>query len=158
QLEAEAEAAALREAELVAEVDEARYILAEATEQRSTLEQAVTAAEKAHMAAVRAVADRREGLARLSGQVGALRSKTNATGEEIERLSYVVAEAGERAEQAGYELAEAQEVAGGEESDDADLHERHQQAVRAGETATARVDELARAERQSEKDIASWKA
>ncbi len=157
-LEAEAEAAALREAELVAEMDEARYLLAEATERRSVLEQTVSMAEKAHMAAVRAVADRREGLARLAGQVEALRSKTNATGEEIERLSYVLTEAGERAEQAGYELAEAQEVAGGEESDDADLAERHQQAVQAGDVAAARVDELAKAERQAERDIASWKA
>jgi chromosome segregation protein len=157
-LEAEAETAAIREAELLAEVDEARYLLAEATERRSMLEQTVATAERAHMAAVRAVADRREGLARLAGQVEALRSKTNATGEEIERLSYVLSEAGERAEQAGYELAEAQEVAGGEESDDADLVERHQQAVQAGEVATARVDELAKAERQAEKDIAAWKA
>ncbi|HEY1574982.1 MAG TPA: chromosome segregation protein SMC [Pseudonocardiaceae bacterium] len=157
-LEAEAEAAAVREAELLAEVDEARYLLAEATERRSVLEQRVTAAEKAHLAAVRAVADRREGLARLAGQVEALRSKTNATGEEIERLSAVLAEAGERAEQAGHELAEAQQVAGGEESDDAELVERHQQVVRAGEVATARVDELARAERRAEQDIASWKA
>jgi chromosome segregation protein len=157
-LDAEAETAALREAELLAEVDEARYLLAEATEQRSTLEQAVASAERAHMAAVRAVADRREGLARLAGQVEALRSKTNATAEEIERLSYVLSEAGERAEQASYELAEAQEVAGGEETDDAELAERHQQAARAGEVATARVDELVKAERQAEKDIASWQA
>ena len=157
-LEAEAEQSAQREAELLAEVDEARYLLAEASERRSTLEQAVAAAERAHMAAVRAIADRREGLAKLAGQVEALRSKTSTTDEEIERLTYVVAEAGERAEQAGYELAEAQEAVGGEESDDAELVERHQRAVRAGEAATARVDELARAERQAEKDIASWKA
>ncbi|HEX4723388.1 MAG TPA: chromosome segregation protein SMC, partial [Pseudonocardiaceae bacterium] len=158
QLEAEAEAAAVREAELLAEVDEARYLLAEAAERRATLEQTVAAAEKAHMAAVRAVADRREGLARLAGQVEALRSKTNATAEEIERLSTVLAEAGERAELAAYELAEAQEITDGEESDDADLVERHQRAVRAGEVASARVDELAKAERQAEKDIASWQA
>jgi chromosome segregation protein len=158
QLEAEAEHTAIREAELLAEVDEARYLLAEAAERRSVLEQTVAAAEKAHIAAVRAVADRREGLARLSGQVEALRSKTNATAEEIERLSYVLSEAGERAELAAYELAEAQEVTDGEESDDAGLLERHQQAVRAGETASARVDELAKAERQAEKDIASWQA
>src|SRR5437764_31625 len=84
-----------REAELQAAVTEARYALAEATEMRSELEQRVAAAERAHLAAVRAVADRREGLARLSGQVEALRSKTNATAEEIERLSTALAEASE---------------------------------------------------------------
>ncbi|HEX4700774.1 MAG TPA: chromosome segregation protein SMC [Pseudonocardiaceae bacterium] len=158
QLEAEAEHAAIREAELLAEVDEARYLLAEAAERRSVLEQAVAMAERAHMAAVRAVADRREGLARLAGQVEALRSKTNATAEEIERLSYVLTEAGERAELAAYELAEAQEITDSEESDDSDLAERHHRVVRASEAATARVDELAKAERQAEKDIASWQA
>ncbi len=157
-LEAEAEQSAIREAELLAEVDEARYLLAEATERRSTLEQTVAAAERAHMAAVRAIADRREGLANLAGQVEALRSKTGATDEEIERLGYVVSEAGERAEQAGYELAEAEETIGGEESDDAELADRHARAVLAGESASARVDELVRAERQADKDIASWKA
>ncbi|HEY4459558.1 MAG TPA: chromosome segregation protein SMC, partial [Pseudonocardiaceae bacterium] len=158
ELDAEAEETAYREAELLAAVDEARTLLAETAEERGRLEAEVAAAERAHMAAMRAVADRREGLARLTGQVEALRSKNNATADEIERLSTSLAEAEERAEVAGIELAEAQAEVGGEESDDVDLAERHQLAIQARDAAQSRVEELVRAERTAEKEIASWKA
>jgi chromosome segregation protein len=158
ELDAEAEDTAYREAELLAAVDEARTILAETADERGRLEAEVAAAEKAHMAAIRAVADRREGLARLAGQVEALRSKNNATADEVERLSTALAEAAERAEVAAVEAAEAQAEVGGEESDDVDLVERHQLAGQARDAAQARVEELVRAERTAEKDIASWKA
>ncbi|PWW54278.1 chromosome segregation protein SMC [Actinokineospora spheciospongiae] len=158
ELEEEAEHTAMREAELFEAVAEARYTLAESTERRAELERMVQAAEKAHLAAVRAIADRREGLARLSGQVEALRSKANATGEEIERLSVALGEARERAEVAAEELAEEQAGTEVEDTDDAGLAERHQRAVEAGDAARARVDELVRAERQAERDIASWRA
>ncbi|MBM7772820.1 chromosome segregation protein [Actinokineospora baliensis] len=158
ELEEEAEHTAMREAELFEAVAEARYALAEATERRAELERMVQAAEKAHMAAVRAIADRREGLARLAGQVEAFRSKAGATDEEIERLSFTLGEAGERAEIAAEELAVAQEVTGVEDTDDAALAERHSQATSSLDAARARVEELVRSERQAEKDIASWRA
>jgi len=158
ELEAEAEETAIREAELAERVEVARGVLGETAERRAELESAVAAAEKAHLAAVRAVADRREGLARLAGQVEALRSNTNATAEEIERLSTALAEATERAELAAVELAEAQAENGVEDSDDAGIAQRHDRAVEAQRVAQARVDELVAAERTAEKDIASWKA
>jgi chromosome segregation protein len=158
ELEFEAEETAVREAELAEHVEVARGMLGDTAERRAELERVVSAAEKAHMAAVRAVADRREGLARLAGQVEALRSTTNATAEEIERLSVTLVEATQRAEDAAVELAEAQEESGIEDSDDAGLAERHQHAVEAQKAASARVEELVRAERTAEKDIASWKA
>ncbi len=158
ELEAEAEETAIREAELGEHVEVARGMLGETAERRAELERQVQAAEKAHLAAVRAVADRREGLARLAGQVEALRSKTNATAEEIERLSTALVEATERAEAAAVELAEAQEESGIEDSDDAGVGERLERAKEAQKAAQARVEELVRAERTAEKDIASWKA
>ncbi|HEX6358294.1 chromosome segregation protein SMC [Actinophytocola sp.] len=158
ELEAEAEETAIREAELGEHVEVARGMLGDTAERRAELEQQVAAAEKAHLAAVRAVADRREGLARLAGQVEALRSKTNATAEEIERLSTTLVDATERAEAAAVELAEAQEESGIEDSGDAGIVERVERAKEAQKTAQARVDELVRAERTAEKDIASWKA
>ncbi|OLF09619.1 chromosome segregation protein SMC [Actinophytocola xanthii] len=158
ELEAEAEEIAIREAELGEHVEVARSMLGDATERRAELEQVVQTAERAHLAAVRAVADRREGLARLAGQVEALRSKTNATAEEIERMSTALAEATERAEQAAVELAEAEAETGVEDADDAGLGERFEQAKQAQRAAQARVDELVAAERAAEKDIASWKA
>ncbi|USX51478.1 chromosome segregation protein SMC [Lentzea sp. HUAS12] len=157
-LDREAEETAEMELELQEGVTEARIALAEAVETRSELERMVSQAEKAHIAAVRAIADRREGLARLSGQVEALRSKTNATAEEIERLSVTVAEASERVEFASIELAEAQAVTGYEDEGDNDLDERHRQAVQSNDAARQRVEELVKAERTAERDIASWRA
>ncbi len=87
ELLAEAERAAEREAELNEAVVEARWTLAEIVERREHLEQGLQAAERAHLAAVRAIADRREGIAKLSGQVEALRSKNGATADEIDRLT-----------------------------------------------------------------------
>ncbi|RSM85445.1 chromosome segregation protein SMC [Kibdelosporangium aridum] len=157
-LEAEAEEAAELEVELAEGVEVAREALSEALARRSELENAVAAAEKAHIAAVRAIADRREGLARLAGQVEALRSKNSATAEEIERLSTTLAEAEERAEAAAVELAETEVETGVEESDDESLRSRHEQAVAASEQAKARVNELVAAERAAEREIASWRA
>ncbi len=158
ELDREAEDTAEMELELQEGVTEARIALAEAVETRSELERMVSQAEKAHIAAVRAIADRREGLARLSGQVEALRSKTNATAEEIERLSVTVVEATERVEFASMELAEAREITGTEDEDDHGLDERHHQAVQSNDAARQRVDELVKAERTAERDIASWRA
>jgi chromosome segregation protein len=157
-LDAEAEQTAVREAELAEHVEVARSALGETAERRAELEQVVQSAEQAHLAAVRAVADRREGLARLAGQVDALRSKTGATAEEIERLSTTLAEATERAELAAVELAEARAESGVEDADDAGLADRYEQAEAAQRAAQARVEELVAAERAAEKDIASWQA
>ncbi|HEV2783185.1 MAG TPA: chromosome segregation protein SMC, partial [Actinophytocola sp.] len=158
ELEAEAELAEEHEAELLEAVEAARAELVGVTDRRAELEQAVSAAERAHLAAVRAIADRREGLARLSGKVDALRSKSNATTEEIERLSTALAEATERAERAQRELDDAKAVSGYEDSDDAGLAERLERAIAAHEMAKARVEELVAAERAAEKEIAAWKA
>lgn len=158
ELEAEAEAAEANEAELAEVVQGARTELIGITDRRAELEQAVTAAERAHLAAVRAIADRREGLARLAGKVDALRSKSNATTEEIERLSTALAEATERAEVAQRELDDATAETGYSEEDDAGIAERLERAMAAHQIAKARVEELVAAERSAEKEIAAWKA
>ncbi|WP_115944250.1 chromosome segregation protein SMC [Amycolatopsis thermalba] len=158
ELLAEAEQVAEREAELNEAVMIARETLAEAVLRREELEHEVQAAEKAHMAAVRAIADRREGLAKLTGQVEALRSKNSATSDEIDRLTAAIDEAAARAELAVEELEEARAEGGVEESDDAGLQARHDRAVQANQAAKARVEELVKAERQAEREIASEKA
>ncbi len=62
--------------------------------------------------AARAVADRREGLAKLSGQVDVLRTRSRSAADEIERLSTASAEARERAAAAARDLGQL-EGAGG---------------------------------------------
>ncbi|QUH04519.1 chromosome segregation protein SMC [Saccharopolyspora erythraea] len=158
QLEAEAEEAAEQEIELREEMERAREVLSEVVRRRSELESSLKAAEQAHMAAVRAIADRREGAARLAGQVESMRSKAGATADEIERLSTSLAEAEERAEVAERAVADAEEESDGYDSDDAGLEDRRATAAEARDAARARVEELVRAERATEREIASWKA
>ena len=154
----EAEHVAEQEEELNEAVMEARELLAQTVLRREELEQRVQAAERAHWAAVRAIADRREGLAKLTGQVEGLRSKDGATSDEIDRLSVSLEEAAERAEISVEELETAKAEGGVEESDDADLMQRHDHAVEANNAAKARVEELVKAERTAEREIASEKA
>nr|BFF03349.1 chromosome segregation protein SMC [Streptoalloteichus tenebrarius] len=158
ELEADAERAAVQEEELAEGVAVARETLAEASEIRAELEERLKAAERAHLAAVRAIADRREGLARLSGQVEALRSKTEAGAEEIERMSAALAEAAERAELARAEHEEARAASSAEDEGEVDLDDRRRAADEAHRQARARVKELVAAERAAEKEIASWRA
>ncbi len=85
-LEAEAATVRAEEATCAAEIDELRVLLASAINARQHAEAA--AAEEEHRVAsgLRAVADRREGRARLVGEVNTLRSRTSAAAEEIGRL------------------------------------------------------------------------
>ncbi|MEB3366833.1 chromosome segregation protein SMC [Saccharopolyspora mangrovi] len=158
QLDAEAEEAAEQEIELREQVEEAREALQDVVQRRSDLESQLKQAEQAHMAAVRAIADRREGAARLSGQVESLRGKVSDSADEIERLSESLEEATARAEEANSALADAEEESGGYDSDDAGLQERRENAAQARDAARARVEELVKQERAAEREIASWKA
>nr|MDQ3764823.1 chromosome segregation protein SMC [Actinomycetota bacterium] len=158
ELEREAAAAQAKEAELHQVVAQAKTILSDALERRVELEQAVTDAERAHLAAVRAVADRREGLARLAGQVEALRSTSGSTAEEIERLSSALADARERAEDAQREFDELQHKLDALHAGEVGLDERHEAALAAHATAAQRTAELTAAHREAEQQRASWRA
>ena len=69
-LEAEAEQVAVAERELLAVLAETRTRLDAARAELADREREAAEADRAHLAAVQAEADRREGLARLTGQVG----------------------------------------------------------------------------------------
>jgi chromosome segregation protein len=158
ELEREAAAAQVTEAELHAVLEEARATLAGALERRVELEQAVANAERDHLAAVRAVADRREGLARLAGQVEALRSTSGATAEEIERLSGALADARQRAQDAQREFDELGYQLDTLHAGEVGLNERHEAALAAHAAAAQRSAELAAAHREAEQQRASWRA
>jgi len=158
QLDAEADAAAEQEELLVATVEEARERLAGITEERTDHERTLAAAERAHLAAVRALADRRAGLATLAGRAEALRSGAAATAEEIERLSEALAEAQERTAVAETELETAREALGDADDGDSGLAARTAEAVEAHKSARARVAELVAREREVEKQRAHWGA
>ncbi|MFD9594812.1 chromosome segregation SMC family protein, partial [Kitasatospora sp. NPDC059973] len=100
ELEREAEHVREEEAALAEALEEARYALAEAVESRGELERELAAEERRLKDAARAIADRREGLARLQGQAAAARSKAAAAEAEIGRLTEARDEALLRAEAA----------------------------------------------------------
>ncbi|MBO4206356.1 chromosome segregation protein SMC [Micromonospora echinofusca] len=158
QLAAEAERVREQEEELRAALTDDQVRLAEAVEQRQELERQLAAAERALVAAAKAAADRREGLARLTGQVNSARARTTSAGEEIERLAAAYADALDRAEQAQADLDAVAEQSTEADRDNAELDARHAEAVTAQEQAAAQVRALSDAERKAEKDAATWKA
>ncbi|MDN5859108.1 MAG: AAA family ATPase, partial [Pseudonocardia sp.] len=157
ELEAEADAVAEDEELLVEAVVEARRALSAVMEERTGHERSLAAAERAHLAAVRALADRKAGLATLAGKAEALRSGAAATADEIERLSEALSEARDRAAAAHRELDGAR-IELGEPGEDPELDQRYARAGETLATARARVTELAGREREIEQQRAHWRA
>jgi chromosome segregation protein len=161
ELEAEAETVAELEAELVAAVADAHRTLNDILARLAERERALASAASQHLAAVRAVADRRAGLATLAGQAEAMRSKAGATAEEIERLSGALGQAQTRIEEAESELSALQaDYAALDSGTDgaAGLDERGRAVVEAHDHARERVAQLVAAERELERDRAHWKS
>ncbi|PFG38512.1 condensin subunit Smc [Georgenia soli] len=156
--ELEAQAAAVREQEeaLRVELDAARVELETAVRERTEAEEAERETERALAAVHRGVADRREGLARLTGQVGARRSRLEAAEAELGRLRESLAAAEERARTAQAEFtALEQQVAGVEEGEEG-LDEAHEAALAELEDAEHAVAELVEAERAAQADRSTW--
>ncbi|KXO90513.1 chromosome segregation protein SMC [Tsukamurella pseudospumae] len=158
ELEAEAERVAEEEAELMEALEEAAMILEGATDELAEREESAREAEKAHMAAVAAIADRREGLARLAGQVETLRTRAESVEAESGRLTAAIAEAVERAEAAESEFEQVQGQIAELDASEASLDEHHERSVAAFNAATARVEELQASEREAEQKVASLAA
>jgi chromosome segregation protein len=159
----EREAAEIREQEEVLRelLEEAQEGLTGAVRERTEAEGALKEEERRLQAAARAAADRREGLARLRGQVEALRSKVQAGESEIGRLTTARAEAEERADavQAEYEAYDTQIV---EDPELAADHEMAQEALAearsAAETSRESVNGPTQAVRQAREAIATARA
>jgi chromosome segregation protein len=158
QLDAEADKVAATEAELASGLESERGRLAAVVAERAELETALTEAERAWVAAARALADRREGLARLSGQVAAAQSRATAGEAEIARLALAAGEAADRAEVAADRLADRRGQLADQEDGDVALVTAHEDAVAAHAAAARLVTELTEAERAAERDRASWQA
>ncbi|MEV4630129.1 chromosome segregation protein SMC [Micromonospora sp. NPDC049523] len=158
QLAAEAETVREHEAELRAALTDDQVRLAEAVENRQQLERQLAEAERALVTAAKAIADRREGLARLTGQVNSARARTGTAAEEIARLAAAHTDAQGRAERAQAEVDAVAAQSTAAERDNVDLDTRHAEAQAAHEAANAAVRALSDAERRAEKDAATWKA
>ncbi|MDX3237027.1 chromosome segregation protein SMC [Streptomyces sp. ME03-5709C] len=145
--EMEREAARVRaqEAELTDALEAAQRVLDDTVHHRAELERRLAEEDRALKAAARAIADRREGLARLQGQVNAARSKAGSAEAEIGRLTAARDEARERAESAQEEYEELRARVEGLDADDSELDER----LAAAEDEQARADQAHSAAREA---------
>lgn len=106
----------------------------------------------------RAIADRREGLARLGGQVNAARSRAASAQAEIDRLAASRDEAQERAVTAQEEYEQLKAEVDGLDAGDADLAEQHEAARRALSDAEAALTAAREAATAAERKRAATQA
>ncbi|MFQ6170224.1 chromosome segregation protein SMC [Oryzobacter sp. R7] len=155
ELRAQAERAREAEAALLAEVAQAADELAQAVAAREEAEQAF-AAEQARLSRLaRAAADRREGLARLAGQVGARRSRIEAGEAEIGRLQELVAAARARAAEAEQDFSRLEGSVAVEEEGEEGLDAVHESAATRLAAAETEVERLVAEEREAERERSS---
>ncbi|OBH11661.1 chromosome segregation protein SMC [Mycobacterium sp. E1747] len=157
-LEAEAERVAVAERQLLAELAETRTRLEAARAELGEREREAAEADRAHLAAVRAEADRREGLARLAGQVETMRARVESIDDSVARLSERIEQAAARAQQSKAEFETVQGRVGELDQGEVGLDEHHERTVAALRLADARVAELQAAERDAERRVASLRA
>ncbi|OFB37301.1 chromosome segregation protein SMC [Mycolicibacterium sp. (ex Dasyatis americana)] len=157
-LEAEADEVAELEMELLGELEESRIVLETARAELAEREQIAAEAERAHLAAARAEADRREGLARLAGQVDTMRTRVESIDDGVMRLSVNIEEAAAKAQQTQAEFETVQNRVGELDAGEVGLDDQHDRSVAALRLADERVAELQAAERAAERQVASLRA
>ncbi|HEX8497429.1 MAG TPA: AAA family ATPase, partial [Actinomycetales bacterium] len=158
QLVAQAARVRAEEQALAAEVAAAREDLTMMTARRTDAEDAAAAEQKRLAAVLRAAADRREGLARLAGQVAARRSRIEAAQAELGRLEASLGDAAERGVRAEREFTTLESQVAGVEAGEQGLDAEHEQASAELEAAEAEVERWRDAERAAERERATWTA
>src|SRR6185437_10276532 len=147
-LEAQADEVAAQERQLLDELAESRTRLESARAELTECERAAAEAERAHLAAARAEADRREGLARLAGQVDTMRTRVESIDETVARLTNGIDEAAAKAQQTQAEFETVQGRVGELDAGEVGLDEHHDRTV----------TDLQPAERGAERQVASLRA
>jgi chromosome segregation protein len=158
ELEAEAAEVAAAEQQLLGQLAATRSRLDAARSELADRERAATEAEHAHVAAVQAEADRREGLARLAGQVETMRARVESIDDGVAKLSERIEEAAARAQHAKAEFETVQGRVGELDQGEVGLDEHHDRTIAALRLADERVAELQSAERGAERQVASLRA
>ena len=146
ELDREADSVSAAEQQLSGELAAKSQALTEASAY-ATEREAARQAEEARLAAlVRAAADRREGLARLNGQVSSLRSRAAAAEAEIGRLTTAQQEAAERADRAARAFTALETKVAGLDAGELGLDAQHESAVEALDAIEAQLADLRRQE------------
>ncbi len=152
ELEAEAARVQAQEKEIDAEVAENRTALDGAVSARQAAELAFAEEERRVAGLQRAAADRREGMARLHGQVNGLRSRAAAADEEVGRLTQARTEIVSRAERAQHDFTSLESRVAGLDAGEEGLDAEHEAASAALSDIEDRLaknrEELTAAERE----------
>jgi chromosome segregation protein len=154
EIDREAHALRVQESELAGQVDADRLALNAAISERTSAEAALAAEDARLHAATRAVADRREGLARIAGQVAAAKSRLDARSAEIERLDERLAEARERADQASQEFTALETQVAGMDAGELGLDSEHDEASGALAIAEKELESAKLEEQEAERERA----
>jgi chromosome segregation protein len=155
ELERQAEEVRAEEHEIEAAVERDRGGLDGAVAARQEAESALAEEQQRVAAAARAAADRREGLARLAGQVAAARSRVEAGEAEVGRLTPGLQDARERATRAQAEFAALETQVAGLDAGEEDLDSVHEEATLRLAAAEERVTSLRGQERDAERERAA---
>jgi chromosome segregation protein len=150
----EAEAGRIREQEraTAAEVEAQRTALEESVNARRAAEDAAAEEDRRIAALHRAAADRREGLARLHGQVNALRSRAGAADEEVGRLTLAREEATARADRAQRDFTSLETRVAGLDAGEEGLDAEHEAASAALDDVEERLAKLREEAAQADRD------
>ncbi|MFC7848274.1 chromosome segregation protein SMC [Arthrobacter sp. NPDC057388] len=158
QLERQAARVRAEQADLEQDILAGRAALEAATAAKAAAEDAAAAEEKRLTAALRAAADRREGLARLAGQVAAARSKVESAQAEVGRLRESLAAGEERRRHAQTEFTALESQVAGVEDGEETLDAEYEDASAALDGILAEIDELKSTERDSVRERDALKA
>ncbi|WP_018155507.1 chromosome segregation protein SMC [Demetria terragena] len=154
------QAAELRsqELDLLSRVERAQTDLQQAVNAKGAAEQAYEDEQKRIARLARAAADRREGLAKLQGQVAARQSRIEAADAEIGRLQERIVEAVERAQAAERRYGDLESSIADTEAGEVDLDARYEVAVDALEKAEQDLAEVQEADRGADRDRSTFQA
>lgn len=158
QLEKQAARVRAEQADLEQQIASRRSALEAASAAKSEAENAAAAEEKRLTAALRAAADRREGLARLAGQVAAARSRVEAAQAEIGRLRESQAAGEERRKQAQSEFTALESQVAGVEDGEESLDAEYEDASADLDAVLAEIESLRAAEREAVRERDALKA
>ena len=151
-LEAEAARAQEQERAIEAEVEAQRTALEDAVNARKSAEDAAAEEERRINALQRAAADRREGVARLAGQVNALKSRAAAADDEVGRLTQAREEAVTRAERAQRDFTALETKVAGLDAGEEGLDAEHEAASAALDDIEERLAKLQAQSAQTDRD------
>ena len=148
------QAARVREeqAGLERQIVDRRSALEAATSAKEDAENAAAAEDKRLATLLRAAADRREGLAKLAGQVGAARSRVESAQAELGRLRESLKAGEERRRQAHSEFTALESQVAGVEDGEETLDADYEDASAALDGIVAEIDALTAAERDGERE------